>query len=209
MPCSVGQVCSAGACVTAPDAGGGCVYTCSVDVASTTTDCAGAITGAFGVGLNRDRFTATVDMGGLTELTLSVTICDPTGFTVHVADSPTCDGFGGDAATSSNDAEVQLSGTTLGVYANQNASPPSMLLYSDAAFVAASGCTMFTWTVRDQFFGADVGSVSEASPYLLRIDPPTDTEGVPDALWYVGLNRSYGSTARSGTGVSTATLCVR
>jgi hypothetical protein len=46
-------------------------------------------------------------------------------------------------------------------------------------------------------------------PHLLRIDPPTDAEGTPDALWHLGLNRSYANSTRTGTGTTVTTLCFR
>jgi len=45
---------------------------------------------------------------------------------------------------------------------------------------------------------------------LLRINPPSDTEGAPNALWYFGLNHVVQSSfARTGTGAQTANICLR
>jgi hypothetical protein len=146
----------------------------------------------------------------MSELVLSVRVCDPTGWTVHVGDSPSNDGGGGDAGQFSNDAEAQLLGLELAVISNQmHPSGPATDLYRNPAYVGATGCTDFRWTVRDQFFGSDRGAISVTSPYALRIDPPSDSEGPPDALWYVGLNRTYGSAARTGTGATSAAFCLR
>jgi hypothetical protein len=156
------------------------------------------------------RFAATVDMSGATELAITVTVCDPSGWLVHITDSSTGNGGGGDAATSSNDAEAQLMDRALTVFSNQDhPSGPATALHSDASYVLASGCTTFTWIVRDQFFGSTHQSVSVSSPHLLRIDPPSDSEGTPDSLWYVGLNRTYGTSMRNGTGVTMASFCVQ
>lgn len=183
-----------------------CAYTCEVDLVAGSTTCTGTVSGSVTTG----TFTATIDMSGREELEWTTTLCDPVDWVVHITDSPSGNGGGGDATQFSNDAEAQLVGTGLDVITNDlDPGGSASRIHTDPAYVPAAGCTTFTWTVRDQFFGSDLGAVAVSSPYILRIDPPTDPEGAPDALWYIGLNRTYGSAARVGTGVTRSTLCVR
>ncbi len=187
-----------------------CAYTCAVSLDSILGEnCDGLVDGSIAAGT--DEFTARIDMAGRTELEWTITVCDSTDWTVHITDSSTGNGGGGDAATSSNDAEVNITTPRLlEVIGNQmDPAGPSRRLLSQSDYLPASGCETFTWTIRDQFFSESLTGFSATDPYLLRIDPPTDTEGTPDALWWVGLNRTYGSAARTGSGVTQATFCIR
>jgi len=130
---------------------------------------------------------------------------------VHLADSPTCDGGGGDVGTSSNDAEVYFfNGVDYQMYGNDYAPAGSKLLSDNVGLLPASGCSSVELIARDQYLElVQPTSIVVTSPYALRINPPTDTEGTPDALWYVGINRTYGSMLRTGSGVQSLSLCLR
>lgn len=184
---------------------GPCAYTCTVDIPRSTSTC-----DRFPGGLTGGTYLAQIDMTGLTELEVTFTVCDPVEWVVHVADSPSCNGGGGDGAQFSNDAEVNLMGaTSLALYGNEHGPIPAELLVDVAGYVAAAGCTTRTWTVRDQYFSGGTPETTVSAANALRLDPPMDTEGAPDAIWYFALNRVYASTTRSGSGAQTATFCLR
>jgi hypothetical protein len=154
-------------------------------------------------------FTATVDMTAFTQMELTVSLCNPTGWTVHVGDSPTNNGGGGDASTFSNCAELQLLDTTMTGLTNDYDPVHPGPLFTSPGYMPATGCTTFTWIVSDQRVQSSSPVLDYTSPYLLRLNPPADLEGPPDALWYVGLDRTYGEATRSGTGVQTGHFCLR
>lgn len=179
-----------------------CGNSCSVTMSVDGVYCGGAITvtGNQGVG--------SIDMTGRTELFVTAFICDPTGYVVHVGDSPSNDGSGGDAGQFSNDAEVYLNGSTLEVWGNDFSPMGAKQLESAPAFAPAAGCFDFEMSVRDQEVETTKPSqLLVQSPFLLRIDPPMDPEGKPDALWYIGLDRTPGNVLRSGSGLATVSLC--
>ena len=184
-----------------------CAYQCAIDVVGNTNTCSGAIVTA----VMGSRGRADVDMTGYTELELRAMVCDPSGWVVHLADSPTCDGGGGDVGTSSNDAEVYFfNGVDYQMYGNDYAPAGSKLLSDNVGLLPASGCSSVELIARDQYLElVQPTSIVVTSPYALRINPPTDTEGTPDALWYVGINRTYGSMLRTGSGVQSLSLCLR
>lgn len=189
------------AATSAADATMACAYACTIDVAGGTTDCASPMD----VSLAGGRGLAVLDLGGYASLDLTVETCSPTGWSLHLADSPSCDGYSGDGGQFSNDAEVQLLDTTISVYGSQDGG--STLLGSFGAVVPAGACAVSTWRLADGAFAVLDTDITLETSALLRIDPPSDSEGAPDARWYLGLNRTYGSAARLGTGVTTATLC--
>jgi hypothetical protein len=184
------------------DAAPACAYACSIDVAAGTSDCSGPVVPE----LTPERGRAQLDLGAYTSLALTFEACSPTGWSLHLADSPSCSGYGGDAGDSSNDAEIQLLDTTIGAYGSDYGVG---LIGSLADAVVAGACSTSTWVVADAAFAVADTAFELASPYLLRIDPPMDDEGTPDALWYLGLNRTYGSLGRVGTGLTTVEICLR
>lgn len=185
------------------DAAPACAYACTIDVEAGTSDCGGPVLTELGPARGR----AQLDLGAYTSLELSFETCAPTGWSLHLADSPSCSGYGGDGGEFSNDAELQLLDTTLGAYASGYGG--SGLIDSLADAVVAGACSTSTWLVGDGAFAVADTAFDLATPYLLRIDPPMDDEGVPDAVWFLGLNRTFGSLARVGTGLTSVGLCFR
>jgi hypothetical protein len=192
----------------APGCFGSCVVCCEVDLrAGQATACAGRVSGVFGNG----TFTASVDMSSLEEMELRFVAEDPAGWIAHVADSPSCDGGGGDSSDFANDAEVQLRDGTLTAFANDlDPKGPSTTLLSSNGYVAPEDrCVERTWIVSDQRFRSVDPPLDVSSPFLLRLNPPSDSEGAPDAMWFIGLNRTFGDASRGGTGVIAASICLR
>jgi hypothetical protein len=179
-----------------------CANSCSITMSVDGPYCGGAITVAGNQGFG------TIDMTGRTELFVAAFICDSTGYVVHVGDSPSDDGGGGDAKDSSNDAEVYLNGSTFEAWGNDFSPPGARQLENAPGFAPAAGCFDFEMAVRDQ----EVETTKPAqlvvqSPFLLRINPPMDREGIPDALWHIGLDRTPGGLLRTGSGLVNVSLC--
>jgi hypothetical protein len=190
-------------------------YRCVVDLDAGTNTCTGAISLTSSSGIYR---TGRIDLaGGYQRLDAVVDVCSPTGYTLHIADSPTCDGWGGDAGTTNHNAEVQINGT--GIYTfgtdERGTTEPGTL---ETGVLPASGCYRVHWTIQeDKIRFDDDGNLSDSSRISLdsyhgfEIAPyaETDTEdpnGYDANLWYFGLNRTVYSAARSGTGVHRACL---
>jgi hypothetical protein len=141
-------------------------------------------------------------------------VCDPKGLWLNVADSPSCNGGGGDATQFSNDAELELNNTGIWLFGNdygRNAEKVTPMLGGKVDFVAAAGCSVRTLVIADGSVRSADPGLEVRSPFSLRLDPPTDHEGKPDRLWYLGFNRSVGSgePGRSGSGLSWVELCVQ
>jgi len=183
-----------------------CGYQCALPTDGSATDCVGPeITLDTSVqGVPR----AVIDMTGYTHLRIKVEFCDPLEFAFGLGDSDTNDGFGGDAGTFSNDAEITLYQGTLLVH-DSTQDFDTLELLNEPDFIPADGCVSRELVVADQHLEVtDLEKVID-DPELLRINPPTDTEGDPDALWYLGLNGvpRVGSS-RVGVGAKAAQLCM-
>ncbi len=188
-----------------------CSYSCEVDVVRGTSTCTGPITV-----MSQSGPTATLraDLHGQSALLASVEACEPDGWMFHVSDSPSGDGWGGDAGDASNDAELHVNGSasqraSTSVYVSDDAPPGQPRLFAtDPATFPTGACMARTFYVADQQVAIDDG-FAVCSPALLRIDPPSDREGTPDALFWIGIDRTVGNGARSGSGIVRVALCLR
>ena len=192
-------------------------YQCDVNISGSSHDCTdGVITLTTDSGIYR---VARVDLSSASykRLDAFLEVCDPTGWWSHFADSPTCNGYGGDAATTDHDAEGQLLGTTFSVYGTYNRTrggyDPG---YHSRSVTPATGCYRVQWTIYEDYVlfdndgdpadsaRATVASTStfDSAPYN---EPDTeDPSGVDADRWYVGLNRTVAASYRNGTGVNRA-----
>lgn len=162
-----------------------------------------------------------VDMALAAELKVAVQICDPSGYVFNIGDSPTVNGGGGDWGQFQHDAEVMiydadLTGWSSDVGYEQTSADSGhhQQLLSRAGYLSAQGCSVRTLYLRDQYIAdADDPSLRTRSPTALRINPSTDTEGTPDARWYLGINRvvsdHFNDVRRVGSGVEAVRLCFR
>jgi hypothetical protein len=142
----------------------------------------------------------------------------PRGVSINVGDSATNNGFDGDSATQSNDAEVQIGSAVppqglpesrdLAVFGNDLA--PSGLTFG-VPDLASSGSKILL-TVSDQTIGwSNFGLLQGefVSPYLFALAGQNDSEGPVNYDIFVGLNRSIASFDRIGSGLATIDLCLR
>jgi hypothetical protein len=192
--------------LTAAPLAGPCSYSCEVDTESGHTTCQGAIRRIESEG---PRSVFVVSMEAARTLELSVELCDPRGYVLLVADSAGCDGGGGDNNETFYDAEIELRDTTLSVYAN-DLGPRPAAPRAQPLFVPARGCSHRTLQMADGwFYDGTQPPFPMSSLGLLRIDPPPAAEGIPDALWYVGVNRTVYRRDREGAGVRHLRFCQR
>jgi hypothetical protein len=196
--------------VTAPD-----YYGCVVDVDAGTHTCEdGIITLTTDSGIYR---VARIDLSdGYQRLDAIIDVCDPTDFAMHFADSPTCNGWGGDLWTTVHDAETHVDGTDFYIWGTDE---PSLAITDPAvleqAVLPAGGCYQVQFSIlEDRLYFDDDGDPSdspridfhsfhsfEVAPY----DEPDheDPGGLDANYWYAGLNCAVDSS-RVGTGVRRA-----
>jgi hypothetical protein len=198
---------------TPPTPSEACAYACELDVDSGRTTCGGSIKRIEADG-PRSVFVVSMSRHGRLEITAEV--CNPRGYVLLVADSPGCDGGGGDNGESFYDAEVEIRDFNLTVYPNDMAQRPTLTTMRPGHqrqvpdYVARTGCSRRTLHLADGWFWDGIQPpFPMSSPSLLRINPPPASEGVPDGLWYVGINRSVYRADRTGSGVRYLRFCQR
>lgn len=134
---------------------------------------------------------------------LTVEVCDPTGTVLQLGDSATTAAAGGDGGTSSHDADLVVQGTTLTLRPATAAETPASEV---SGWIAAEGCTTRTLVLSEQLVHLVENDVGLCGPGLFRVDPPTDAEGSPDALWYLSSAGSLDGTA-PGSGARRIEAC--
>lgn len=182
---------------------------CIVDIGAGTNSCAGAVTLLSSSGVQR---VLRVNTAGFQRLDAFVDLCNPTGFSFHLGDSPTNDGFGGDARSTQHDAEAHFSGTQLAVYDDDFGD----LAAVEQGVIAATGCYRVQWSAMENTLlfdndgnPADAPKVNVDSYEGFELAPYAETDsedssGADANFWYVGLNRTVYNASRSGTGANRA-----
>jgi hypothetical protein len=155
---------------------------------------------------------AALDLAGWTTVRLTATVSAWSGYVWHLADSETCNGFGGDAGTSVYDAEAHndVDGTLL-VYPGQLAADPvavdapGQLAADDALFVQV--CQ--GW-IGYRSMSADGPIEASASSMFQWDGNEPDAErvgGVNDTRLWLGIDRMVTDpAARHGTGLEDVAL---
>ncbi len=182
-----------------------CAYSCEIDVTTGMHNCIAPVMA------QRTLATPTtleLNLTNHTSVEVEFTVCNPTGWVFHLADSPTCNGYGGDGSTTNHDAEIQLLGQTLTVFGSDVAMPPSAVLGNVSAFAPPTGCVTRRVYVADSAVRSTVPCLDINSPWALRLNAPDETPALPNASWFVGLNGVYAG-GRTGSGVTRARFCVR
>jgi len=192
-------------------------YRCVVDVNNGTNTCSGPVSLTLNSGTYR---TGKIDLSdGYVRLDAYVDVCNPTGFSMHFADSPTCNGYGGDSGTANHNAEAHTAGTGIYIYGSDDTSrggtEPGMIRRNA---IPSTGCYRVHWAIdEDDVAFEDFTALSTSANIKLHSFetfevPPysetdnEDTTGADAPFWYFGLNRSVASASRTGTGVGRACL---
>jgi hypothetical protein len=194
-----------------------CLVSCTVDVArlqinltnntfvNSTGGAASFVVSPSG-GRTVVKVTLNPSLNGFSKARFTVTYnSTPTNWTVNIGDSSTNNGGGGDAATQSNDAEVQVLNTTMTAL-GRDATPPPKNLVDVPSFVA-NGRTVII-EVSNNFVGWSSlnGSGTLNSIYLYALNGQADSEGPVNYDIYAAFNRVISDTSRTGTGVGSVTI---
>lgn len=177
-----------------------CNDSCVVDVEAGSSDC------DFDIEWSQSRFEIRMPSAD-SRLLLTAIVCDPEGWTLHVGDSPSNNGFGGDAAQFTNDAELQIVDTDIIVYgSDRSVDSPDHVREYPATF-SATGCAQIDLLIGDGTLFIGPACVEEENPDLFRLDAD-DREGESDRRWFVGMNRTYASSGRAGSGLRQLGVCI-
>jgi hypothetical protein len=123
----------------------------------------------------------------------------PHDWTLNIGDSPTNDGFGGDAGTTDNDAELWINQETMAIATSSPAATIDNPIYRQDLGLTDSG---LEFVVKNQFISWGQGYSFLQTPSTKHLFAFPDT-AVPaqGSLFYVGLNRVVGTNARRGCGL--------
>lgn len=184
-------------------------HECRVDLTNNRSDCRGPVEV---LSLENQQGLLRLDMRKFKRASFEIEYCsDPTGITVDIGDSITNNGFGGDAATQSNDAETQVvtdsNGTTLSAF-GRDGTPTQGRPIVTANGVASSGSLLRIGVANDHVdWFSDVSSASVDSQWLYALAGQPDTEGPVNFDIFAAFNRVVSGTPdRTGTGVCQVTI---
>lgn len=174
---------------------------CTINVAAGTNNCAG-VTGltilSLSGGQSLVRMTLTLGQMAYVKVTYNA---PPTGFSVNIGDSATNDGYGGDYATQSNDAEMMVFDQTMSVWGRDGTPAQPLLSTANAGLGAGS---VATFNVGDRYADWRLPTATSYlyNPWLYALNGQPDTEGPVNYDVYAAFNRVINGTYRTGTGVS-------
>ena len=180
---------------------------CTIDLVNNTHTCGGigALRFVLSPSGGRTVLALTLDplTSGFVQARFDVTYnAEPSGWTVNIGDSATDDGGGGDAATQSNDAELQVFGRQFTLLGNDDSVPSKTLQFIDG-FPANGKTVSFTVSNdRVDWITAAGAAGTVTSPFLFALDGQVDREGPVNYDIYAAFNRVIGDAGRSGSGVS-------
>lgn len=127
------------------------------------------------------------------------------GYALNIGNSPSNNGWTGDAGDNSNDAEAQITGNTLRVYHGDRAGSGLALQVGNA--VSTSG-GFFEATVCD---GTFIWESDTTAPTLVThpdsifqhdgSEPDVEAGGTNDQMLYIGFNQVVDGPYRSGSGI--------
>jgi hypothetical protein len=127
----------------------------------------------------------------------------PDGWSLNLGDSSTNDGYGGDAATQSNDAEIQILGTTFSAYGNDRTSASGeRFLYNVNEVVEKGDTISIKITNKKMEMAYRDRAVFTMTPFLYALNGQPDWEGSVNYDIYAAFNRTINNASRSGAGVS-------
>lgn len=151
-------------------------------------------------------FVYQLDMTEWTSVTADMDFDAPTGWVLNLGNSPSNNGHGGDGGSTSNDSEMQLLDTTVSVFYSDRGGSGLARSIPDA--VAENSATM---VVCDGYFEWNNNGTTNriSDDHIFQIDgdePDTEAGGVNDTSLWLGIERTVGSSARSGDGLASITL---
>lgn len=132
------------------------------------------------------------------------------GWTLNIADSPTCNGYGGDSGTTKNNAELQIVNKSMDVY-SVDLSQGVVDHLLNLTPISWQGTT--TFVVKNQSVSwspcPTSGILDTSNSHLLYAIPDTDPAGDGSKI-YLGINRVVsGPGDRIGKGVSRVSITMQ
>ncbi|OQW92069.1 MAG: hypothetical protein BWK78_02775, partial [Thiotrichaceae bacterium IS1] len=132
----------------------------------------------------------------------------PTGYTVDIGDSKSCNGNGGDAGDTSNAAEVEINGTAFNLYSNTLTGYDTQTINGGLALlnkpnIVTQGSTVSLEVSNERIgwnFATDKSELK--SKYLFTLNGQSTLYGPVDYDVYAAFNRVIESTRRTGVGAS-------
>lgn len=123
------------------------------------------------------------------------------GMTLNVGDSITNNGFGGDGASQSNDAELQVSGGQLQVYGNDGTPNDVRQMLKLDRFLTSGNVNLIEVSDQSLVWGTNGEKGTLRSEHLFALNGQPDSEGPVNYKIYAGFNRSIAGSYRSGHGL--------
>lgn len=139
---------------------------------------------------------------------------NPSGYLVNIGDSSTNNAGGGDAATQSNDAELEITDGVLTLFYNDTGTQAlgtavQRIQYGAAAPYGGIKVEVSNNTVKYTNFNTNETFTETVSgPYSFALDGRADSEGPVNYTIYLGINRVVDGDYRSGSGVDIANIIV-
>ncbi|MDX1998493.1 MAG: hypothetical protein SF066_12315 [Thermoanaerobaculia bacterium] len=192
-------------------------YWCNVGIAVPFDSCTGGpnVNVTFNSGTQRVATVDTNNVNNYTTFILRTRVCNGSGFSTHIADSPTQDGFGGDSGSSRHDSEFHASGSTLLGFRSDIGTTASLACQFTGP-ASTAGCVTQDWIVANDSFQFDGSTAAPNAfdvcnhPWIFDL-PPYDEADAEDPgstfadKLYVGLNRVVSTfSPRTGAGVQEA-----
>lgn len=141
---------------------------------------------------------------------------NPTGYSINIADSRTCNGWGGDAGTQTHDSELQVQDNKLMIFQSDLGGRQSIELPADgdsdpkstSNFLSSStnrrieidNHRVSWWTGTGTQDPKNFTSVAHEN--IFALDGQDDAEGPENYTIYAAFNRTAGSAYRTGTGIT-------
>ena len=152
------------------------------------------------------RSTWSVNMANYRTMIVEAPLDKVSQWGLHVGNSRTNDGYGGDAGTTWHDSEFFTFGSGAALYSDDFGG--SAVVASLASVIDLNSDDSYT-VVCDGYLGFETNSLAYtdySSPTIFQIDgdesDPGSSTGLNDQMLWLGLNRTIGSASRVGQGTS-------
>lgn len=190
-----------------PWSGTGATYFCYVDLdTGTKPTCAPEIANQVNIINTANGAVVEVDTSGFQQMLVGSVIQNSQGYALHIGNSPSNNGWGGDSGHFSNDSEAHLYNSSLFVYGNDHAGTPLLAQVSNAVpaqnqpVIWAAVCDgVFRWSSYDTVSQTG-GNHDIVDSGIFQIDG-NEMDSNPngnDQNLYIGLERTISNSSRTG-----------
>jgi len=145
------------------------------------------------------------DMGRADAVVARVAVCTDT--VLQLADSIGAQSDGSDDPATSHDASLSLHAGVLDLFPAHGGGLAASHVEGYVPAAATNGeCILRTFEITDSVVFLPELERGLCGTSMLRIDPPTDTQGTPDSHWHLALGRSLDGV-HTGSAPSSVDLC--